>query len=477
MTPMHLLALSVIPFLFAPQEERRPPNILVMLADDLGYGDLGCAGNTVIKTPHLDALAAQGIRLTDYYAPAPVCSPSRAALLTGRIPTRSGIYGWIADGASMHLRREELTVATLLRNAGYGTAQIGKWHCNGKFNSPSQPQPGDHGFDYWFAAQNNASPSHRDPVNYVRNGERVGKREGYACQIVVDEAISWLSGRRADPRRPFFMSLCFQEPHEPVAAPPELVAQYSGVSNPNEALYDACVSNLDRAVGRMMAALDSMKLSDETLVVFLSDNGPETLNIWPRGTAHCYGSTGPLRGRKLGVYEGGIRVPAILRWPGRIKPGQVVAEPASGVDWLPTFCALAGIEPPRDRALDGVSLLPLFEGRPLARKTPLFWHYYRGFGRAKAALREGDWKIVGLWDGPADLAPNHTLQPGDLKLIKTAKLVDFELYNLREDVGEKNDLAAREPERLEALKRALVRLYAEVQSEGPEWEVTAPGKK
>lgn len=473
---MKTLAVSfLIPFLVV-QEERRPPNILVILVDDLGYGDPGFAGNAVIKTPHLDALAAQGMRLTDYYAPAPVCSPSRAALLTGRIPTRSGIYGWIAGGAPMHLKREEITVATLLRKAGYATAQIGKWHCNGMFNSPAQPQPNDHGFDHWFAAQNNAAPSHRDPVNFVRNGEKVGKREGYSCDIVVDETVSWLS-RRSDPRTPFFLYVCFQEPHEPVAAPPDLVAQYASVANRDEALYYACVSNLDRAVGRLMASLDSMKLSENTLVVFASDNGPETLNIWPKGTTHCYGSTGPLRGRKLGIYEGGIRVPALVRWPGKITPGQVVREPVSGVDWLPTFCALAGIEPPKDRAVDGVSLLPLFEGRPLERRTPLFWHYYRGFGRAKAALRDGDWKIVGLWDGPADLAPNQTVQPGDLKFIKTSRLVEFELYNLRDDIGEKTDLASREPKRLEALKESLIRLYGEVRSEGPEWDVPAPPKK
>jgi arylsulfatase A len=473
---MNALATAVFLGLLTAQEDRRPPNVLVILADDLGYGNPGFAGNPVIKTPHLDALAAQGMRLTDYYAPAPVCSPSRAALLTGRIPTRSGIYGWIAGGAPMHLRKEEVTLATLLRRAGYGTAQVGKWHCNGMFNSPAQPQPGDHGFDHWFAAQNNAAPSHRDPVNFVRNGERVGKREGYSCDIVAGEAISWLS-ERSDRHRPFFLYVCFQEPHEPIAAPPELVAQYASVKNPDEALYDACVSNMDRAVGRLMAALDAMKLAENTLVVFLSDNGPEVLNIWPRGTSHCYGSVGPLRGRKLGVYEGGIRVPALLRWPGRIKPGQVVGEPVCGVDWLPTFCALAGVEAPKDRPLDGASLLPLFEGRPIARRTPLFWHYYRGFGRAKAALREGDWKIVGLWDGPADLAPNQTVQPGDMALIKTSKLVDFELYNLREDIGEKRNLASAEPDKLESLKKSLLRLYAEVQAEGPEWDIPVPGKK
>jgi arylsulfatase A len=170
----------------------RRPNILVILCDDLGYGDLGCFGHPTIRTPHLDRLAAQGMRLTSCYAAAPVCSPSRAGLLTGRAPVRLGVYDWIAEGSPMHLGKGELTVATLLKRAGYATCHVGKWHCNGRFNSPEQPQPGDHGFEHRFSTQNNAAPSHENPTNFVRDGRRVGPLRGYSCQLVADEAIGWL---------------------------------------------------------------------------------------------------------------------------------------------------------------------------------------------------------------------------------------------------------------------------------------------
>ena len=156
----------------------RSPNFLVILCDDLGYGDLGCYGHPTIKTPHLDRLAAQGMRLTSCYSSAPVCSPSRVGLLTGRTPSRVGVYDWIPGNHPMHMGRNEITVAQLLKQGGYDTAHTGKWHCNGKFNSPEQPQPGDHGFDHWFSTQNNASPSHENPKNFVRNGEPVGPLEG-----------------------------------------------------------------------------------------------------------------------------------------------------------------------------------------------------------------------------------------------------------------------------------------------------------
>ena len=161
------------------------PNILIVLCDDLGYGDLSCYGHPHIKTPNLDKLAAEGIKLTDCYAAAPVCSPARAGMLTGRTPYRCGIYDWIPANSPMHLRKQEKTVATLLRDSGYATCHSGKWHCNGKFNSPEQPQPDDHGFKYWFSTQNNAGPSHHNPKNFVRNGEQVGPLEGYSSELIV----------------------------------------------------------------------------------------------------------------------------------------------------------------------------------------------------------------------------------------------------------------------------------------------------
>ena len=414
-----------------PAAER--PNFLVILCDDLGYGDLGCFGHKSIKTPHLDKLATEGIRFTDCYAAAPVCSASRAGLMTGRTPSRVGVYDWIPPGHVMHLRKGELTIATLLKQAGYSTCHVGKWHLNGKFNSKEQPQPGDHGFEHWMSTQNNAGPSHENPVNFVRNGQRVGPTQGYSCQIVVDESIKWLRKIR-DPKKPFFQFVCFHEPHEPIASPPDLVAQYPDAKKEGEALYYANVTNMDRAVGRLLAYLDEAKLTENTLVFFTSDNGPETLLRYPAGW-RSHGSPGPLRGMKLHVYDGGIRVPSIIRWPARVKRGSISSEPICNLDLLPTFCELGGVKLPQDRPLDGTSLVSLLDDKPFNRQQPLFWHYYRSISGPKAAMRIGDYMILGSWE-QAKLPPG-SVQQGDMEILKERKLVSFELYNLKNDIGQK----------------------------------------
>lgn len=183
-----VLAALLIVCLFNSVSVGDRPNILVFLCDDLGYGNLGCYGHLTIRTPNLDRLAAEGIRFTDFYSTAPVCSASRAGLLTGRTPSRIGVFDWIPNNHEIHLPRHEQTFAELLKTADYDTTLVGKWHCNGKFNSPDQPQPGNHGFDHWFSTQNNAAPSHKNPVNFTRNGVKIGKIEGFSCQIIVDEA-------------------------------------------------------------------------------------------------------------------------------------------------------------------------------------------------------------------------------------------------------------------------------------------------
>ena len=453
----------------APELARpKPPNVVVLLCDDLGYGDLGCFGHPGIRTPNLDRLASRGWRLTDGYAAAPVCSPSRAGLLTGRVPSRLGIYDWIPGGHAMHLGRNEVAIPRLLKKAGYDTCLAGKWHCNGKFNSPEQPQPGDHGFDHWFATQNNAAPSHENPNNFVRNGRPAGPTEGYSCQVVADEAIRWLRGR-PEASTPFFLYVAFHEPHEPVASPPDLVADAAGrARGPEEAQYFANVANMDRAAGRILDALEAMGAADDTLVIFSSDNGPETLNRYKTAN-RSWGSPGAMRGRKLWLYEGGIRVPWILRWPRKLPAGRTVTEPVSSLDLLPTLCELAGVEPPRDRAIDGTSLVPLFDGKPLARAKPLYWHYYRGFEKPKAALRDGDWMILGHWDGPA-LPPGGSVRRGDSALIKRHALTEFELYDLRSDPGQTRELSKERPDKLAELSTKLVRTYREVQAEGPDWD-------
>lgn len=425
-------------------------NFVVVLCDDLGYGDIGCFGHPHIKTPHLDTLAVEGLRMTDCYAAAPVCSPSRAGMLTGRIPNRLGVYDWIPAKSPMHLRRSEITIATVLKKAGYQTCHVGKWHCNGFFNSPEQPQPGDHGFDHWFSTQNNANPSHANPINFVRNGKRVGPLEGFSSQIIVDEALSWL-GRR-DTSKPFLLMVWLHSPHETIATANSFVDAYSGVTESRQqAEYFGNVTQLDHEVGRLLKSLDDNKLRDDTLVLFTSDNGPETLNRY-KGSERSHGSPSPLRGMKLHMYEGGIRVPGILRWPGRIKPATTSAEPVASYDLMPTFCEIAGIPVPPDCRPDGASLLPMFEGRPVTRARPLYWQYDRAIGGDnRIALRDGDWK-----------------------LLANADLTKFELYNLRNDLGETQDLAVKEPARLTELTTKIRRLHAEVKAEGPAWPV-GPG--
>ncbi|PQO40894.1 sulfatase [Blastopirellula marina] len=449
---------------FAQADDR--PNFLVIMCDDLGYGDLQCYGHPSIRTPNLNKLASEGVRFTSYYSAAPVCSPSRAGLVTGQTPTQVGIYDWIPGGSPMHVRAEEITLPKLLKTAGYETGLFGKWHCNGKFNSPDQPQPNDLGFDYWFATQNNAGPSHENPTNFVRNGKRVGPTQGFSCQVVVDETIHWLTDVR-ETDKPFFALVTFHEPHEPIASPDDLVKTYPDADKKGEALYYANVTNVDRAVGKLLAKIDELNLRDNTLVLFTSDNGPETLNRYPNAW-RSHGSPGPLRGMKLHIYDGGIRVPGIARLPGKIEAGIESDFPVYSLDLLPTFCELAGAEIPQSAKLDGTSLAKMLAGETVERKKPLFWHYYRAFGDAKVAVRDGDWKLVALWD-QGNVSPGSAYKKGDYSLIKDVKFTDFELYNLTEDIGETKDLKDQHPEVVARLKKALLNKYDEATSNAIDW--------
>lgn len=449
------------------QRPSRPPNFVIVTCDDLGYGDVGCFGSPKIKTPRLDAFAAQGVKLAHCYAAAPVCSPSRAGLLTGRTPDRCGVYNWIPGGNAMHLRREELTISSILRDAGYDTCVTGKWHLNGRFNDPAQPQPSDHGFQHWFATQNNAAPSHENPVNFVRNGKPVGEMKGYSSGIIAQEAVSWLEGR-AGSAKPFFLYVPFHSPHEPVATAEAFVKQYPEARGRGEALYYGNVSETDAAFGRLLDHLEKAGLADNTFVLFTSDNGPETLDRYP-GAWRSHGSPGPFRSMKLSLYEGGIRVPGIARMPGLPRPGIVMEQPFSGLDLLPTLCGMAGLALPQIRNLDGLDMTALLRGARMLRRGPLHWHYFNTIDAPIAALREGDWKILGLFDRHSEGSGGSFDPARDMARIRAQKLERFELYHLARDPHERNNLASREKERFAMMREQLERIHTAVRAEGHDW--------
>ncbi len=431
----------------------RRPNVLLILADDLGYGDLGCYGSPVIKTPHLDRFATEGVRLTAFYAGAPNCSPSRAALLTGRTSSRVGLYDILAKGSEMRLREEEVTVAERLRGAGYDTFHAGKWHLTPGNQTEAIRR---HGFDQTAGSQGRPSSQ-------------------------VEAMARWLEGR-TDPSRPFFSYLALHVPHEPVnerVDPPfraryegpdaEAAARkipYGGVARPkkaaweNRTAYFGCVSQMDEAVGRLLKLLDDRKLRDDTFILFASDNGPE------HRAAYSFGSPGPLRGAKGHVYEGGIRVPGIVRWPGHVRPGTTSDVPIGLVDVLPTLCALAGAEVPTDRVLDGVNFLPALAGEAPARPRPLYWSMWAGRGGPQYALRDGDWKV---------LAFTEPLPEGRriIDHIKTGEITKFELYNVRNDRAEAEERSGRDPEVFERMKQTFLTHHRDVLAEGPTWDLEA----
>jgi arylsulfatase A len=459
-TRLSLLCYFISPLAGAAADR---PNVLLVIADDLGYGDLGCFGHHEIATPNLDQLAAAGVKLTSYYAAAPVCSPARAGLLTGRTPARAGIHGAIPMLSPMHLRASEVTIATLLKKAGYATAQVGKWHLNGMFDLPGQPQPRDHGFEYSFAVQNNALPNHHNPYNFVRNGIPVGRLTGYSGPIVADEAVHWLTEVR-DKSKPFFLYVAFNEPHEPIATDPQFRAPYDKrhPDDPSRAAYYGNVAQMDAALGRILDALQAQGLADNTLVWFTSDNGPAR-TLW-----HNVGSSGGLREFKGHLYEGGIRVPGIIRWPRHGRAGSVAGEVVCGVDVLPTLCEITGIALRADRTLDGASIVPLFSGQPVMRPKPLYWQYVMARSKPQVALRLGNWKVLASFDGRR---PSRSGRDNEAfhDLIKKARLTGFELYDLEADPAESTNLAERRPEKLVELQAALAEYHASVQADAPVW--------
>ncbi|MBT5691264.1 MAG: sulfatase-like hydrolase/transferase [Opitutae bacterium] len=443
--------LFCIAFSCLMQAKKKPSNFVVFLTDDLGWGDLACYGHPVIQTPNLDKFAKQGMRFTQSYSACGVCSPSRSSILTGRTPYRNGVWRWIPGGHQVHLRTSEITSAELLKEKGYETCHVGKWHLNGKFNSKDQPQPDAHGFDHWMATQNNAAPNHRNPRNFVRNGKEVGELKGYSAPLVVEEGIRWLKEKR-DSKKPFFLNVWTHEPHLPIESDPKFMELYRKFDDEGIRQHHGNVTQIDHAFGNLMKALDELGETENTFVIFTSDNGPEGNGLKGR----TRGSTGGLRERKRSSHEGGIRVPGIVRWPGNVPAGSTSATPIIGSDIFSTILAVAGIPLPDDRTIDGVDIRPVFAGKPLKRPVPLYWRNHLARSNIHVALRDGEWKILG----------NETLEK-------------FQLYHIENDWQEKHDLAESNPEKLAQMKQKLLEVHTQIEKEGPSkwWKNEAPRGK
>ncbi|MFP4058448.1 MAG: sulfatase-like hydrolase/transferase [Candidatus Brocadiia bacterium] len=402
----------------------RRPNIVLILADDLGYGDLGYMGNPRIRTPHLDALAAEGVRFPDFHSSGAVCSPTRAGLLTGRYQQRAGIPMVISAARHRHVGLDpgEATFAERLQAAGYATALFGKWHLGylPKFNPVHQ------GFDAFrgYVSGNVDYFSHVDQTGRADwwHGDRLEPEEGYVTHLVTRHAVRFIEEHREGP---FCLYVAHEAPHYPYQGPGDEADRAVGGKFPvrgsrrdKAAAYKEMVEAMDASVGQVVAALRRLGLDRQTFVFFFSDNG-----------ATPPGSNAPLRGRKGTLWEGGHRVPAIAWWPGRVPAGGVCEEPTLCLDLFPTFIELAGATVPRGLKLDGVSLAPLLlEGERLGPRT-LFW----GHGRQRA-VRRGRWKLLLGTGGKGD---------------------EPRLFDLAESLEEKHDVAPDSPRRVESLLAAL----------------------
>ncbi|MFO1053992.1 MAG: arylsulfatase [Planctomycetota bacterium] len=425
-----VLLLASLP-LIAQEQRVAAPHIVVLLADDLGFGDVGFHGSA-ISTPHIDALASRGVRLEQFYAQ-PVCSPTRGALLTGRYPIRLGLQvGVVRPWAEHGLPLEERTLANTLGECGYATAICGKWHLG---HATRDQLPTRRGFDHQYGHYNGAL----DYFTHVRDGgfdwhedDKVNHDEGYTTDLIADKAIAILAGH--DPARPLFLYVPFNAPHSPMEAPKEWIEEYAQIEDRQRRTYAAMVACLDAAVGRILAALDEHGYArDKTLVLFLSDNG---------GIVR-FGSNGPLRGEKGQLYEGGVRVPAIVSWPGHLKEGSVVDEPLHMVDVYPTLLRLAGAKLEQPLPLDGRDAWATITSGAASPHDVILLNVTPWSG----ALRKGRWKLV--QNGAAEANATHG-----------PKRETWELFDLATDPGETADVADGHADVVEELRARLEELRA-----------------
>ncbi len=443
----------------ATAPEKTPPNFVFILVDDMGWADGECFGSQFYRTPNLNRLAAEGMRFTSAYAACAVCSPTRAALMTGKAPARLHITDWIAGEGTpqqsrfrvpdwqKHLPLEEVTLAEALKPLGYVSASVGKWHLGGTNFSPQQQ-----GFDVNVAGGDIGHPAsffwpygkegatHRVPGL----AERGGKTNDYLTDQLTDEAIKFITANRA---KPFFLYLPHYAVHSPLMGKAEIVEQFGerlGANGQSNRVYAAMLQSVDDGVGRILKTLAELQLDGRTVVVFTSDNGGAVHFGKPPATSNA-----PLRSGKGFAYEGGLRVPLLVKVPGVTRAGSVSDVPVITQDWFPTLLALAGAEAAASRtALDGVNLLPLLQGQSRLPRDELFWHYPH------------------YWNG-TNVSPYSVARVGDWKLIRFYESDREELYDLRQDLSETNDLSPQRPQKRQELSARLDRWLKEVGAQMP----------
>jgi len=440
-------------------------NIVLFLIDDLGWRDLGCQGSTFYQTPHIDRLARQGARFTDAYAACAVCSPTRAAILTGKYPARLLLTDWLPSGRwnpTAKLREgrvvralpvEEFTLAEALREAGYRTASIGKWH----LGSEPFSLPQHHGFDVNIAGNAHGAPGNyffpyqgnwKIPATGLRAKWNVlpdGESGEYLTDRLTDEAVKFIHESRG---QPFFLYFPHYGVHTPLQAKQEMIARYEQVpegERQGNSVYAAMVESIDQSVGRVLATLKECSLLDNTVIIFTSDNGG-----FYKATSNA-----PLRANKGAYYEGGIRVPLIIKWPGVTKPGQIVDEPVTSSDLYPTCLVAAGQSLRPNQHRDGVNLQPVLRGEDSLGREAIYWHFPH-------------------YNNHPSSVPSSVIRKGPWKLIETFDPVGIELYNLDEDLSETTNLATQRPNLVSELHEQLAAwrrdVAAEVMRPNPDYE-------
>ncbi len=442
----YILSLFVALFITnITQAADKSPNIVFILADDLGWGDVGFNGRTEWKTPNLDKLASQGTDFKRWYAAGVVCAPSRAAIMTGKY----GIHNGVSDNSS-DLPPDQVTIAEVLKKNGYKTGIFGKWH-HGKARPGTKDyrHPLDLGFDE-FMGYTDATLAHQQYPNQLWFGREQKPVDGYANILFTDHALNFL---KANKDRPFFLYLPYTATHFQIKAPAEDVAEHLGKfpekdpKNPVNATYAAMVTRLDKEVGRVLKTLDDLSISDNTLVIFSSDQGA-TFEVGNQGASAFHDSNRPLRGQKRTVWEGGIRVPGVVRWPGKVPAGKQSHEVFHNIDLFPTLLGAAHVQPTADQQLDGRDMLPVWQGKEKAPERTLFWEWRDEGYNQLAAMR------------------------GNLKLVITSGGRP-ELFDVEKDLSERRNIITEHPPLAKRLEKELKDWLA-TETEASKWGKTPP---